>query len=265
MRGIFNLGIEPPDLLGETIVTVIVGDTVRIHGGMLMASSPPYYQSNNTPIASLRIIGHNNTPTTLLAQTNQSDTIAYFQAISTRIYKNSSDVIVNADIPVATMEHPTGFNVTGVSPGSSFITYKATAGSITEESELSNVFGKIRVNVIEAPVGGPNEAPDNCNNFTLDIPLYEATTITVDMLTSGYTDPEGDTYSRIRIDSLPVKGLLLVNGVEATIGQILTLEQVGSGALVYLPDPETQNVGDSTEFKWSISDIGSEQFYTNTP
>lgn len=260
MKGTLNIGIAPPEILGECIVTVPLGTTVRITKTMLMNSIPEYYQINDYPIGSIRIVGHNNTPTTLLAQTNQSDTIAYFRRLTTRIYKNSSGAIVAGEISSAQLDQSTGFRVTGVQIGSSYVTYVATAEYEGEESEFTTtITGRIRVNVVP----NNNQPPNACDDFTINIPLYSATVINSDMLLNGYNDPDGDPASRIRIDGVPVEGMLLINGIQAEVGDIISISQIQQGALVYVPDSTVQSIGDSEIMRYSVSDTGTEQFYTN--
>ena len=258
MKGTLNIGIAPPEVLGETIVTVNVGQTIRITKAMLMNSLPPYVQVNDIPMGGIKIVGHNNTPTTLLAQTNQSDTIAYFRRASNRIYKNSSGVIVNGEISNAQMNSTTGFRVTGVAIGSSYITYVAKAISGVEESEYSAITGRIRINVVPTTCG-----TTTAGDFNANIPLYSATVITTDMVLSGYSNTANQPASEIKIDDIPPLGLLLVNGVPAQVNDIITIDQIGLGGLVYIPDPLAQNVGDVAILRYSIKDVCNTNFYTN--
>lgn len=258
MKGTLNIGVAPPEVLGETIVTVNVGQTIRITKAMLMNSLPPYVQVNDIPMGGIKIVGHNNTPTTLLAQTNQSDTIAYFRRLTSRIYKNSSGVIVNGEISNAQMNSTTGFRVTGVAIGSSYITYVAKAISGVEESEYSAITGRIRINVVPVSCG-----TTTADDFTINIPLYSATVIMSDMLLSGYNNTAGQPATEVKIDEVPPLGLLLINGVPAQVGDIITIEQVDLGNLVYIPDPLTQSAGDNAIMRYSIKDACNASFYTN--
>lgn len=258
MKGTLNIGIAPPEILGECIVTVNVGQTVRITKSMLMNSLPPYVQVNDIPMGGIKIVGHNNTPTTLLAQSNQPDTIAYFRRLTTRIYKNSSGVIINGEITNAQMDNTTGFRVTGVSVGSSYITYLAKAVLGSEESEYSSVTGRIRINVVPATCG-----TTTASDFEVNIPLYTATVITEDMILNGYNNTANQPASEVRIDEVPSLGLLLVNGVPAQVNDIITIEQIGLGGMVYIPDPTVQGVGDTAIVRYSIKDVCNTNFYTN--
>lgn len=258
MKGTLNIGIAPPEILGECIVTVPIGTTVSITKAMLMSSIPEYHQVNGYPIGSITIVGHNNTPTTLLAHTNQPDTIAYFRRVTTRIHKNSSGHVVNGIIPSPTLNQSTGLNVTGVQVGSSYVTYVATAEYSGEESEYSAITGRIRINVVPLTCG-----TTTANDFNVSIPLYSATVITTDMILTGYSNTANQPASEVRIDDIPPLGLLLVNGVPAQINDIITIEQIGLGSLVYIPDPLVQNIGDSAILRYSIKDVCNTNFYTN--
>ena len=258
MIGVLRLGVAPPNVLGETIVTINVGQTLRITKAMLSASIPPYSQIDNMPMGGIKIIGHNSTPTKLLAQTNQSDTIAYFRRLTSRIYKNSSGVIVNGEITNAQMNSTTGFRVTGVSLGSAYITYIAKAISGSEESEYSSVTGKIVVNVVPASCG-----TTTASDFSIVVPLQSATIITSDMLLDSYNNTANQPATEVKIDGVPPLGLLLINGVPAQVGNIMTIEQVDLGGLVYIPDPSTQSVGDEAIIRYSIRDACNSNFYTN--
>lgn len=259
MIGRLVLGIAPPEVLGETIVTINVGQTLKITKAMLTASLPAYSQVDNIPMGGIKIIGHNSTHTKLLAQSNQSDTIAYFRRLTTRIYKsNATANVTNGEISNAQMDNTTGFRVTGVSLGSAYITYIARAISGSEESEYSSVTGRITINVVPTSCG-----TTTVSDFSIVVPLQSATIITSDMLLNNYNNTANQPATEVKIDGVPPLGLLLINGVPAQVGDIMSIEQVDLGGLVYIPDPSTQVVGDDAIIRYSIRDACNSNFYTN--
>jgi len=95
---------------------------------------------------------------------------------------------------------------------------------------------------------------------------YEEYTLTVDMFTTltdpVYSDPEGDSAYKVRIDVLPSFHVLKLNNVPVTVGQEILVTEILDGNLILVsPEGVAHNVYDNFEF--SVSDEGSQQF-TNT-
>ena len=89
-------------------------------------------------------------------------------------------------------------------------------------------------------------------NVTLTLANLTTQTIPV------YTDPEGDPVQDIRIITLPVIGVLVLNGVAVSIGDIITVADINAGNLVV--QAPNQNAAASAVFDFAIRDTGSGQF-----
>jgi hypothetical protein len=80
--------------------------------------------------------------------------------------------------------------------------------------------------------------------------------------TPMYTDPEGNTPYKVKIETLPEFGELSYKGIPVTIGQVFDYTtQIGDGDFIYeseLPKLEKHSVN----FYFRVSDIGSE-LYSN--
>lgn len=78
--------------------------------------------------------------------------------------------------------------------------------------------------------------------------------------TPMYSDPEGNSPYKIRIESLPIVGELKLRGILVTVGQILDyMLDVFGGHLVYHKDMTVLS-GYSTSFDFRVSDIGSTRY-----
>lgn len=76
-----------------------------------------------------------------------------------------------------------------------------------------------------------------------------------------YNDPEGDAPYKLKILDLPSSGILLYNGLNATVNQEILLSEVEAGYLVYVPDNIITSAH-SVIFNFAISDVGSQEFTT---
>lgn len=81
--------------------------------------------------------------------------------------------------------------------------------------------------------------------------------------TPMYSDPEGNTPYKIKIETLPTFGTLEYGGVAVTVGQVLDYTtQVGDGTFKFISDPNKVEAH-SSHFYFKVSDVGSEN-YSNT-
>ncbi len=74
-----------------------------------------------------------------------------------------------------------------------------------------------------------------------------------------YNDPEGDAPYKLKILDLPSSGVLLYNGLNATVNQEILFSEIEAGYLVYVPD-NILTSSYSVSFNFAISDSGSQQF-----
>jgi len=74
--------------------------------------------------------------------------------------------------------------------------------------------------------------------------------------TPPYADPEGDAALNLKVTSLPIAGILKLNGVNVTLNQIISFANIDSGLFTYLPD-NADLTAYSTVFTFEIADAGS--------
>jgi hypothetical protein len=84
--------------------------------------------------------------------------------------------------------------------------------------------------------------PTGANNT---ITLTEDTARTLTVSDFGYSDPEGDALSVVRIVTLPPSGTLTLGGVAVTAGQQISRSSIVGGSLVFTPDPDENNDTDT--------------------
>jgi hypothetical protein len=78
--------------------------------------------------------------------------------------------------------------------------------------------------------------------------------------TPPYSDPEGDSPLTLRIDSLPLSGILKLNGAAVAVNQEIDfVSEIDTGLLKYTPDLNNTAAHD-TDFNFSIADAGSGVF-----
>jgi hypothetical protein len=78
-------------------------------------------------------------------------------------------------------------------------------------------------------------------------------------LNPPYQDPEGDAPSKLRILSLPVSGVLKLNGGAVGANQEISFADIDSALFVYESDSSNTEVI-NTDFDFAISDTGSGNF-----
>ncbi len=78
--------------------------------------------------------------------------------------------------------------------------------------------------------------------------------------TPPYYDPEGDAALTLRINSLPIGGILRLDGIDVVINQQLDFTtEVDTGLFTYTPDLNS-TAAHSVDFQFSIADAGSGLF-----
>lgn len=254
--------INPPTMLPTIYVTVRVGQTIAITRAMVNAAQT-YYQSQGIPLGSINIVsqhtmGVNQGYSTLLSQTNNTKTIAYFTNQSNRIYRtaNSGVLVTNGYVTKTTIDG-NRFTVTGVKIGTSGVIYRATAHNGTLESASTiSVIGMIVINVI-----GPNLKPSALSGGTQDVIWDSLSTIMGSTVTNNYADPENDDPYMVKITTLPTKGTLYYQGAPVSLNQEIPHAHIQQGLLVYDNNGAISVVGSTDTFRHTVSDTGSQEFY----
>jgi hypothetical protein len=126
------------------------------------------------------------------------------------------------------------------------------------ETIITNNMGTITINsgaYVNLP---PSAVGDN----TLSVLNRAVTTLTLAMFTTSttpaYTDPEGDAVDALRVDTLPVDGVLYLDGVAVTAGQIIDVADINANLFTY--ESPDQDALDTDTFEFSLRDVGSLTF-----
>lgn len=104
-----------------------------------------------------------------------------------------------------------------------------------------------------------NQAPSAVGNNTIAVSNRAVTILTLAMFTTlttpAYADPEGDPVDALRVDTLPVDGVLKLNGVLVLLGDIISAADINLNLFTY--ESPDQDALDTDDFQFSLRDTGS--------
>ncbi|MGC4098032.1 MAG: cadherin domain-containing protein [Nitrospira sp.] len=96
-----------------------------------------------------------------------------------------------------------------------------------------------------------NEAPTGTD---VTIWINEDTMHTLTTTNFGFSDVDvGDSLNTVRIDTLPLAGVLTLSGVDVMANQIITLVDIVAGDLVFTPETDANGLGYAS-FTFSVQD-----------
>ncbi|WP_418315391.1 Ig-like domain-containing protein [Piscinibacter sakaiensis] len=100
------------------------------------------------------------------------------------------------------------------------------------------------------PVNDPPAGTDAEESTPEDVPY------TVTVANFGFSDPDvGDTFAAVRIDTLPAKGSLQLDGVAVVAGALITVDKIAAGSLKFVPVKD-ENGSPYASFTFSVQDSG---------
>jgi hypothetical protein len=115
----------------------------------------------------------------------------------------------------------------------------------TSDGKGGTATATLRVNV------GANTAPDSANASRV---TAEDTPVTLGTADFAFSDPDaGQSLANVRIDSLPAAGVLSLNGVAVTAGQVLSAADIAAGLLGFAPALNGNGVAYAS-FTFSVQD-----------
>tara|TARA_R110002049_G_scaffold298314_1_gene487961 strand:- start:385 stop:1122 length:738 start_codon:yes stop_codon:yes gene_type:complete len=110
----------------------------------------------------------------------------------------------------------------------------------------------------------PNRPPSRSGYFSFQINLGEEYVFTKENFTTetipSYLDPEDDDMRSIKIDSLPLKGVLEKNGIGVSEGDEISSSDLSLGVLVYKSIDLPEESYSDSNMSFSVSDEGSGSF-----
>jgi len=200
------------------------------------------------------------TETTPAYSDPEDDALSYIKILSLpatgTLKLNGVDIILGDQ--VGSGQISTG-NLTYVSAGDGDYTFEFDAADIGSNSLSGLSTGKITIAVASAV----NQPPSVVGNNTFVLSYGDAKLFTVADFTTKttppYADPEGDFPSKVKILTLPANGTLKFNGTNVIVNQEVTVAEIASGYLVYVPDLLVETLQNLT-FNFSVSDVGSGLF-----
>jgi hypothetical protein len=105
----------------------------------------------------------------------------------------------------------------------------------------------------------PNQAPSTTNST---VALSQDDTYVLTAADFNYSDPEGDSFTQVKIVTLETAGALKLNGSDVTAGQVVSVTDINSGLLTFTPGAGesgspyatfTYQVHDGSQYSDSVS------------
>lgn len=189
-----------------------------------------------------------NTPPVAIADTYSAPQGGTITITAPGVLSNDTDADGNTITAVKVSNPANG--ALNLNANGSF-TYIHNNGTSTSDSFTYKVIdagsegNTVTVSISITPVNSPPlvSAISKTSNGSLPIPFTAAD------FTSKYTDPNGDPLVKVKIVSLPLNGVLKLNGTAVTVNQEIPLAVLGG--LTFEP---ASNWGGTTTFAWNASD-----------
>ena len=74
----------------------------------------------------------------------------------------------------------------------------------------------------------------------------------------GYSDLDGDELSKLKIETLPDKGVLMLGSDNVSVGDSISREQLLNRELVYVAPSDVDRTNETTRFKFKVNDGSSD-------
>jgi hypothetical protein len=134
----------------------------------------------------------------------------------------------------------------------------------TSDNNINNLFSNMATFTINVNAY-VNLPPDQIGDNEITAENGEIIVFTVEDFTTNttppYDDPEGDPPYKLKILSLPADGSkLILDGDIVVLNQEILFSDIEAGLLTIEQSPNL--AAHSIDFDFTISDVGSEQFYT---
>lgn len=129
------------------------------------------------------------------------------------------------------------------------------------DNNTNRLYSSIITNTITGTVIASDNLPATLGDNTIYVDNRVTTVLSLAMFTSllqpPYNDPEGDLIDAIRIDDISTAntGIMYLNGVEITIGTIITREELAASLFTHIGPDDSSLSTDS--FAFSARDEGS--------
>lgn len=211
-------------------------------------------------------------------------TVADFTTLTTPVYSDpendSAETVKIVTIPTVGLLKLSSIDV---SPNDEISVVDIAAGNLTYNIDLGDTdsyidsdmtfnvadngsfsYGAIVEGIVTISVGAEiNLPPDNVGDNTINLDYNEFYTFTranfTTETTPAYSDPEADAENNLKILSLPINGTIKIDGVVASVNNVVSFANIDLGKLTYVPNVSIITAQTIT-FGFSISDAGSGQY-----
>ncbi len=123
-------------------------------------------------------------------------------------------------------------------------------GSDSFRYQISDGQGGTAIAMVSLTVTAANDAPTGADHA---VTTSEDTDFVFAASDFPLNDVDGNSLAGIRIESLPVDGTLLLNGVAVNANDVISVADVNAGLLIFRPDAN-ENGSPYTTFDFSVSD-----------
>jgi hypothetical protein len=164
--------------------------------------------------------------------------------VSIELNGNATAALVQKVVRAVTYTNTAGLNLddNALESGTRTVNYSLTDGDGGTDT------GSVTINLV-----GINDAPSGTDNTVV---ASEDDPYTFTWADFGFSDPvDGDDALGVRIDELPVKGTLVLDGVAVTDGQVISKGAIDDGDLKFVPAADQFGTGYAS-FKFSVRDDG---------
>ena len=211
-------------------------------------------------------------------------TIADFTTGTTPVYSDpSNDAAETVKIVTIPTVGSLELNSVAVTANDEISAADIAAGNLTYDIDLSDIdsyidssmtfnvadsgslsYGAIANGIVTISVGAKiNLPPDNVGDNTINLAYNEFYTFTranfTTETTPAYSDPEADAENNLKILSLPINGTIKIDGVVASVNNVVSFANIDLGKLTYAPNVSIITTQTLT-FDFSIADVGSGQY-----
>ncbi|SMP36210.1 Ig-like domain-containing protein, partial [Oceanospirillum linum] len=178
----------------------------------------------------------------------------------------SSVDVLSWDLQSLQLDIPDGFNEAGSSFDLNFSTMveESLHGELASGESCPLTASDTASLTVNIPASAPENASPTATNDSVSLLEGSASLVLTADDFGSFADEDGDTLEAVRIDTLPDSdvGTLVFNNQVVTQGQELTLEQINSGQLQFVPVNDDTDLDSGFEFSVFDGVDWSEQSYS---
>jgi len=212
----------------------------------------------DTATLTLTVTGNNDVPTATGETVNTTEDTAVNDNLFTNAADPDGDTLT---FSAGTDAGDAPSNGTVVVNANGTFTYTPNAnfnGSDTFSYDVNDGNGGTASATVTVNVSSVSDAPEGSDST---IALNEDSSHTLTLADFGFSDPGDappDTFTGVKVATLPANGALTLNGGAITANQVITVADVSAGNLVFTPDANDNGVGYAS-ITFQVQDSGTGQ------